>query len=164
MTEEQRIETEEAIAAADVALYHLGAAKKYLKSAGNWGIYDMIGGGFLSGLIKHGKIESAEEEIAAAKEALESFAEELKDVTGYSSVTSEASSIKVEGADAKYALLPVWILNTTYNGTKYTFAMNGQTGKFIGDLPIDKGKVRLFMLKRAIIWTVILTVLFAIFI
>ena len=86
MTEEQRIETEEAIAAADVALYHLGAAKKYLKSAGNWGLYDMIGGGFLSGLIKHGKIESAEEEIAAAKEALESFAEELKDVTGYSSV------------------------------------------------------------------------------
>ena len=86
MTEEQRIETEEAIAAADVALYHLGAAKKYLKSAGNWGIYDMIGGGFLSGLIKHGKIESAEEESAAAKEALESFAEELKDVTGYSSV------------------------------------------------------------------------------
>ena len=86
MTEEQRIETEEAVAAADVALYHLGAAKKYLKSAGNWGIYDMIGGGILSGLIKHGKIESAEEEIAAAKEALESFAEELKDVTGYSSV------------------------------------------------------------------------------
>ena len=86
MTEEQRIETEEAIAAADVALYHLGAAKKNLKSAGNWGLYDMIGGGFLSGLIKHGKIESAEEEIAAAKEALESFAEELKDVTGYSSV------------------------------------------------------------------------------
>ena len=86
MTEEQRIETEEAIAAADEALYHLNGAKKYLKSAGNWGIYDMIGGGFLSGIIKHGKIESAEEEIEAAKEALETFAEELRDVSGYSSV------------------------------------------------------------------------------
>ena len=86
MTEEQRIETEEAIAAADEALYHLNGAKKYLKSAGNWGIYDMIGGGFISGLIKHGKIESAEEEIEVAKEALETFAEELRDVSGYSSV------------------------------------------------------------------------------
>jgi hypothetical protein len=32
----------------------------------------------------------------------------------------------------------VWILNTTWNGKKYTFAMNGQTGKFVGDLPLDK--------------------------
>ena len=86
MTEEQRLETEEAIMAADEALYHLNNAKKHLKSAGNWGIYDMIGGGFISGLIKHGKIESAEEEIQAAKEALQTFAEELKDVTGYSTI------------------------------------------------------------------------------
>ena len=34
----------------------------------------------------------------------------------------------------------MWILNTTWNGNKYTFAMNGQTGKFVGDLPIDTGK------------------------
>ena len=34
---------------------------------------------------------------------------------------------------------PVWILNTTWNGEKYRFAMNGQTGKFVGNLPLDKG-------------------------
>ena len=33
---------------------------------------------------------------------------------------------------------PVWLLNTTWNGEKYTFAMNGQTGKFVGNLPLDK--------------------------
>ena len=38
---------------------------------------------------------------------------------------------------AKYALLPVWILNTDWNGQKYPFAMNGQTGKFVGNLPVD---------------------------
>lgn len=38
-----------------------------------------------------------------------------------------------------YALYPVWILNTTYKGSKYIFAMNGQTGKLVGDLPLDKG-------------------------
>ena len=86
MDDLQRIEIEEAIAAADEALYHLNVAKKNLRSAGNWGIYDMIGGGFISGLIKHGKIENAEEEIQAAKEALETFAEELRDVSGYSSI------------------------------------------------------------------------------
>ena len=39
----------------------------------------------------------------------------------------------------KYCLLPVYILNTTYKGEKFTFAMNGQTGKMVGDLPVDKG-------------------------
>ena len=42
--------------------------------------------------------------------------------------------------DVKYALLPVWLLNTKWNGQDYHFAMNGQTGKFVGNLPIDKGK------------------------
>lgn len=86
MNESQRIEIEEAITAADEALYHLNAAKKNLKSAGNWGLYDMFGGGVISGLIKHGKMESAEEEIELARESLETFAEELRDVSGYSSV------------------------------------------------------------------------------
>lgn len=59
-------------------------------------------------------------------------------VTGYNSVVAEASSIRLRSGKAKYALYPVWVLNTTWNGNKYTFAMNGQTGKFVGDLPVDK--------------------------
>ena len=59
-------------------------------------------------------------------------------VDGYGGVTTEASSVKIDNGSAKYALLPVWILNTTWNGTKYLFAMNGQTGKFVGNLPLDK--------------------------
>ena len=41
---------------------------------------------------------------------------------------------------ARYALYPVWLLQTTFEGKKYTFAMNGQTGKFVGNLPVDKTK------------------------
>ncbi|MBR4278721.1 MAG: hypothetical protein IKT34_00965 [Clostridia bacterium] len=59
-------------------------------------------------------------------------------VNGYSSVIPESTSIKLENGVAKYALYPVWILNTNWEGRKYTFAMNGQTGKFAGDLPMDK--------------------------
>ena len=32
----------------------------------------------------------------------------------------------------------MWLLNTRWNGKTYTFAMNGQTGKLVGDLPMDK--------------------------
>ena len=60
-------------------------------------------------------------------------------VTGFNTVTVESSGIRLFNNKAKYALYPVWILNTDWNGQKYTFAMNGQTGKFVGNLPLDKG-------------------------
>ena len=58
-------------------------------------------------------------------------------VHGYTTVTPVSTNISLSGGKAKYALYPVWLLNTTWNGKKYTFAMNGQTGKFVGDLPVD---------------------------
>lgn len=63
-------------------------------------------------------------------------------VAGYDSVVPENVSVQFSDGKKHYALYPVWLLNTTWNGTKYTFAMNGQTGKFVGDLPIDKSVYR----------------------
>ena len=82
-------------------------------------------------------IEHANERIKKSTEA--AFADTVE---GYTTVIPEASSIRLQNGKSKYALLPVWILNTTWNGQKYTFAMNGQTGKLIGDLPLDKGAYR----------------------
>ena len=79
-------EIQEAIAAADVALDHLEKAKRSLSSAGGWGLFDTLGGGFISGLIKHSKMSDAEYEINQAKQALEKFSRELQDLNGYSSV------------------------------------------------------------------------------
>ncbi len=59
-------------------------------------------------------------------------------VRGYTSVIPEHSNIQLNNGTAKYALYPVWLLNTDWNGTKYKFAVNGQTGKIVGDLPLDK--------------------------
>jgi len=42
---------------------------------------------------------------------------------------------------SEYILLPVWLLNINFEGNKYLFAMNGQTGKFIGDMPINEKKI-----------------------
>ena len=62
-------------------------------------------------------------------------------VTGYSSASIHRSEIRVIPGDSKYALYPVWLLHTQYRGQSYRFAMNGQSGKFIGDLPISKAKL-----------------------
>ncbi len=59
-------------------------------------------------------------------------------VKGYSGVITEHSNVQLKHGTAKYALYPVWLLNTDWNGRKYTFAVNGQTGKIVGDLPLDK--------------------------
>lgn len=58
--------------------------------------------------------------------------------SGYMSVGAKRGNIHIDKCRAKYAFYPVWILNTTWRDKKYIFAMNGQTGKFVGDLPIDK--------------------------
>ena len=60
-------------------------------------------------------------------------------VAGYNTVEEKGNNYRLRRSSASYALLPVWILNTTWNGEKYVFAMNGQTGKFVGNLPMDKG-------------------------
>ncbi len=62
-----------------------------------------------------------------------------KTVEGYTSVVTEGHNIRLHNAKAKYALYPVWVLTTSWNNENYIFAMNGQTGKFVGNLPCDKG-------------------------
>lgn len=59
-------------------------------------------------------------------------------VKNFDTVITEQSNIRLSNGKVKYALYPVWMLNTTWKGNKYTFAMNGQTGKFVGNLPVDK--------------------------
>ena len=40
-----------------------------------------------------------------------------------------------------YVMLPVWMMYTEYKGKKYLFGMNGQTGKIIGKIPKDPGRI-----------------------
>lgn len=39
-----------------------------------------------------------------------------------------------------YMLLPVWMLMSKYQDKEYLFAMNGQTGKIVGELPVSSGQ------------------------
>jgi len=65
-----------------------------------------------------------------------------KTVGGYSTVTPVVSNVNIKCGGVRYALFPVWLLGSTWEGQSFTFAMNGQTGKFVGDLPLDKAEKR----------------------
>lgn len=58
---------------------------------------------------------------------------EKKAITIYNDNISKYSS--------KYVMLPVWLFNTEYKGKKYTFAINGDSGKITGKLPISFSKL-----------------------
>ncbi len=106
---------------------------------------------YLAGYVADKYDVDAEASVARANEkvknsTLSAFA---ATVEGYDSVTLDNSSLQLKNGTAKYALYPAWILNTTWNGQKFVFAMNGQTGKFVGNLPMDKKLYWKFFFKYA---------------
>lgn len=84
---------------------------------------------------------TADENIPRVNERIKTtLASELrKSVDYYSTITQTNLQVNSENGDISYVLLPVWLLNTTYKGEKYIFGMNGQNGKFVGNIPMDKG-------------------------
>lgn len=81
MREQSRtIEINEARRAGKVALDYLHQANDKLSSAKNWGLWDMLGGGFLTTMVKHSKIGDASQLMEAARSKLHIFQRELQDV------------------------------------------------------------------------------------
>lgn len=62
-------------------------------------------------------------------------------VKGYATCIPTRENVRLRRGSVKYALMPVWMLSTQWKGQSFLFAMNGQTGKLIGDLPISKGRL-----------------------
>jgi DNA-directed RNA polymerase subunit RPC12/RpoP len=81
-------------------------------------------------------------------------------IIGYSSYITDDKSTSITNTKAYYILLPVWMLNIKYKDEIYTFAMNGQTGKMIGDVPIDKNKRKIVFIKNLIFMFAILVVIY----
>lgn len=79
----QEQEIREAIQAADYALQCLDRAESHLNSASNWGIIDMLGGGLLTTMVKHSKMDDAAADLNEARDALQRFSRELQDVHSF---------------------------------------------------------------------------------
>lgn len=96
---------------------------------------------YLAGYLADKYDVSSEQSISRANQRVKTSVEDnFKRYTqGFSAVTVKSSNVNLTGSKVKYALYPVWLMNTTWHNQKFTFAMNGQTGKFVGNLPMDKG-------------------------
>lgn len=95
---------------------------------------------YLAGYLSDKYDVSSEESSGRANQRIKVSTENafMSTVRGYATVFPEASSVRTANGKSRYALLPVWLLTTKWNNNTYTFAMNGQTGKFVGNLPLDK--------------------------
>ncbi len=62
-------------------------------------------------------------------------------VSGYTTCNETSRNIHLKRGKVQYALLPVWLLNTKWEGKDFLFAMNGQTGKLVGNLPVSTKRV-----------------------
>lgn len=71
-----------AIRAANDALAHLERAADLLDDASRWGVVDMLGGSFATTLLKHRKIDDAQDEVDAAKRALQFFVGQIVGIEG----------------------------------------------------------------------------------
>ena len=112
---------------------------------------------YLAGYLADRYDVTAENRIDRAKERVEkSILDEFKQsIIGYDELSLEKLTVQNIQSTYKYALYPVWILNTNWKGTNYVFAMNGQTGKMIGDLPVDLKKYRNYLIKWGMILSAI---------
>ena len=105
---------------------------------------------YLAGFLADKFDVEAQECKTRANQRIRSSTEDYfsRSCAGYTTVIPENTNISFSESRVRYALLPVWLLTTRYKDKNYTFAMNGQTGKMVGNLPIHWGTF----------WTYLLTI------
>ena len=64
----------------------------------------------------------------------------IKGTMHYQSVRNKKQNDKVNTLSWRYMLLPVWFMTFNYGGKIWEYAINGQTGKIAGELPVSPFK------------------------
>lgn len=101
-------------------------------------------------------MEVADEDVNACEPRAEqrartSFEQDLKadarkerNIEGIEEVVTQETNVTVDSASS--CVLPVWLMHCTWENVQMLFAVNGETGKCVGDLPVDKGRRRMTVL------------------
>ena len=97
---------------------------------------------YLSGYLAEKYDVDAEDNKERVNKRIRSSVERIfkQDVQGYGTIKTEASRIDLEHGKIHYALFPVWMVTTNYKDKRHVFAMNGQTGKLTGTLPVSAAR------------------------
>ena len=103
---------------------------------------------YLSGfLAEKYDVESAESKEIAIKRVRSSEDTVInQSMSGYTSKNKSRCEYKELDSTTEYVMLPVWMVNVKYMNKYYTFAMNAQTGEFVGNIPVDKKKAIIIFL------------------
>lgn len=92
---------------------------------------------YLSGYFAEKRnVEFADIETAVKQKIFQFSEEKLEKSIDVPNVTVNNRSINMGGLEYKYNLLPVWVLNYKHKDKNYIYALNGQTGKVYGELPV----------------------------
>ena len=97
---------------------------------------------YLSGFFAEKRdVEFSEIEEEINKKIRNLSSERLKNTINEANVSVTDGQINIGGKTSKYNLLPVWVLNYKHKDKNYIYALNAQTGKVYGELPVCKNKL-----------------------
>lgn len=97
---------------------------------------------YLTGFMTNKYDVAAEQANPRALERMKDSTEKVlsNSLSGYETVTTLSTSIQPAFGELEYVFLPVWLMNVHFRGRNYNYAMNGQTGKFVGTFPVSRAK------------------------
>lgn len=118
---------------------------------------------YFSGFLADRFDEDAKESLPrAVRRIKQSVSDQFKTTAlQYASLTEKDGNIKMLDTSVKYALLPVYLIHAVYGGKDFNFAVNGQTGKIVGNLPISGVKQAMFFLLFTVGGTILSALLLA---
>ena len=83
----------------------------------------------------------------ARERTMNTCVDEIERTIGHQTNTMVHNAMAIVPKYCHYIMLPVWMVNIQYKNKNYTFAMNGQTGKIVGNIPIG--------VRETIMWSII---------
>lgn len=115
---------------------------------------------YLSGFFAEKRnIEKSEISVGVNEKIKNFSARKLLDSVEYANADIKDSNIIIGDVSWKYNLLPVWVLNYKHKDKNYIYALNGQTGKVYGELPVSFKKLGVLFAGITAAASVILTVI-----
>ena len=97
---------------------------------------------YLTGFMTNKYDVDAQDANPRALERMKDSTEEVlrNSISGYDTVSTINTSIQPAFGELEYVFLPMWLMNVDFQGKNYNYAMNGQTGKFVGTFPVSERK------------------------
>lgn len=98
---------------------------------------------YLSGFLAERRMTDKVDIRPEAERKIDQYTQEClrSTVRGYDHVYVEEYHASTEREKWQYMLLPAWVMTYQYHGETYYYAVNGQTGKVCGRLPLSKARL-----------------------